>query len=466
MRFPRLTCAGLAAGLALLQIGCSSVSTKRSFYQPLVAELQAGKYDSVSIAFESKAMQDRFGNKDRFLYFIDAGLAHHYAGSFDSSNIRLEQAELAAEELFTKSISRAAASLLLNDNVLEYAGEDYEILYSNLIKALNYLLEDDFDGAFVEIRRANQKLLVLEDKYAEAAKQLNSGAARDSSAVKINYDAPKVRFHNDAFARWMSMHMYAADGKFDDARIDYDYLIDAFTSQPHIYNFAVPDVTYTAEEGKAILSVVALAGLSPVKDDWTLRLRTDKDLDLVQVYYDDEHPENTILWQAPAKISEDYYFKLAIPKLVDRPSYIHTIRVFHNLQLLGELQLLEDVGSVARETFEAKKNIILIRSVLRGLAKGLAAHKLKKEADTGGLGGWLKKAAIDVATDLSENADLRCSRLLPGRIFVGDIQLEPGTYDLTIEFLDTAGDVVSRQNVSGYTVRDGEFNLVQAISLN
>lgn len=457
---------GIAAGLALLQIGCSSVSTKRSFYQPLVAELQAGKYDSVSAAFESPAMQDRFGNKDRFLYFVDAGMAHHYAGRFDSSNLRLELAELAAEELFTKSISRAAASLLLNDNVLEYAGEDYEILYSNLFKAMNYLLENDFDDAFVEIRRANQKLTVLEDKYAEAVKQLNSGEARDSSAIKIDYEIKKVRFHNDAFARWMSMHMYAAEGKFDDARLDYDYLVDAFVSQPHIYNFEMPGVSYSADSGKAVLSVVALAGLSPVKDDWSLRLRTDKDLDLVQVYYDDENPENTILWQAPVPINEDYYFKFAVPKLVDRPSYINTIRVYHNLRLLGELQLLEDVGSVARETFEAKKTIILIRSVLRGLAKGLAAHKLKEKADTGGLGGWLKKAAIDVATDLSENADLRCSRLLPGRIFVGDIQIEPGTYDLAIEFLDVAGDLVTRQSVTGYTVRDGEFNLVQAISLN
>ena len=457
---------GIAAGLALLQIGCGSTSTKRSFYQPLVAELQAGKYDSVSLAFETKQMQDRFGNKDRFLYFMDAGLAHHYAASFDSSNLRLEQAELAAEELFTKSISRAAASLLLNDNVLEYAGEDYEILYSNLIKAMNYLLKDDFDGAFVEIRRANQKLNVLEDKYTEAAKRLNTGAARDSSAVKIDYEARKVRFHNDAFARWLSMHMYAADGKFDDARIDYDFLTDAFVSQPHIYNFTMPDVTYTADEGMAILSVVALAGMSPVKDDWSLRLRTDKDLDVVQVYYDDENPENTILWQAPAIISEDYYFKFAVPKLIDRPSFIHTIRVYQDIRLLGELQLLEDVGSVARETFEAKKTIILIRSVLRGLAKGLAAHKLKEKADTGGLGGWLKKAAIDVATDLSENADLRCARLLPGRIYVGDIQVAPGTYDLTIEYLDAAGDLVSRQNVSDFTVRAGNFNLLQTISLN
>ena len=456
----------IAAGLALLQVGCGSVATKTGFYEPIVADLQAGRYDTAAVAFDSEKMRGRYGDKDRFVYFMDAGLAHHYAGHFVPSNQKLELAEFAAEELFTKSISRAAASMVLNDNVLEYAGEDYEIIYSNLIKAMNYLLLDDFDGAFVEIRRANQKLNVLEDKYADAARELNTGVAKDSAQFDINYEAKEVKFYNDAFARYLSMHMYAADGKWDDARIDYNYLVDAFQSQPHIYPFPMPEVSYEEDSGKAILSVVALAGLSPVKEALNLRLRTDKQLNLVQVLYTDDKDENTVFWQVPAKISEDYYFKFAIPKIVDRPTFIHSIKVYNDLHLLGELQLIEDLGPVARETFEAKKWLIFIRTLLRALAKGLAAHELKTELDTGGLAGWLKKAAVDVATDFLENADLRCSRLLPGKIYVGDIQIEPGTYDLTIEFLDANGDLVSRQNVNGYTVRDGEFNLVQAISLN
>lgn len=450
----------------MLQIGCGSVATKTGFYEPIVTELQAGKFDSAAVAFESEKVRKHYGDKDRFVYFMDAGLAHHYAGNFVPSNQKLELAELAAEELFTKSVSRAAASMVLNDNVLEYAGEDYEIIYSNLIKALNYLLLDDFDGAFVEIRRANQKLNVLEDKYADASRQLNAGAAKDSVKYDIRYEAKEVKFYNDAFARYLSMHMYAADGKLDDARIDYNYLVDAFQSQPHIYPFEMPAVTYEQDSGKAILSVVALAGLSPVKDDLNLRLRTDKQLNLIQVLYTDEKAENTVFWQVPAKISEDYYFKFAIPKIVDRPSLIHTIKVYHELRELGELQVIEDLGYVAKETFEAKKSLIFIRTLLRALAKGLAAHELKEELDTGGIGGWLKKAAVDLATDALENADLRCSRLLPGKIYVGDIQLEPGEYDLTIEFLDAENNIISQQTITGHTVRRGDFNLVQAISLN
>ncbi|MGB7063495.1 MAG: hypothetical protein WBF13_14255 [Candidatus Zixiibacteriota bacterium] len=95
----------------------------------------------------------------------------------------------------------------------------------------------------------------------------------------------------------------------------------------------------------------------------------------------------------------------------------------------------------------------------------MAAHKAKKKADTGGVGGWLKKAAVDVATDISENADLRCSRLLPGRIYVGDFEIEQGTYDLEIEFLDENGDVVSAQELKGYQVLKSGLNLIEAVSL-
>ena len=129
------------------------------------------------------------------------------------------------------------------------------------------------------------------------------------------------------------------------------------------------------------------------------------------------------------------------------------------------MQLLEDVARVAEETFQAKKSLIYLRTVARAVAKGLAAHKAKKKVDAGGVEGWLKKAAIDVATDISENADLRCSRLLPGRIYVGDFEIEPGTYDLEIEFLDENGDVVSAQELKGYQVLKSGLNLIEAVSL-
>jgi len=458
---------GAALGLLLsllFCVGCGSVATQKGFYEPITAELKNGDFHSAAQRIEAAKAKDKYKKKDRFLYYVDAGLAYHYASLFDTSNQRLTQAEDAADELFTRSISRAATSLLLNDNVLEYAGEDYEILYTNLVMALNYMAQDDFDGAFVEVKRANEKLNLLEQKYADASRRFGEGSSNDEEQVEIEYSAKKVRFNNDAFARYLSMHVYAADGKMDDARIDYDLLRSAFKEQPHIYDFEVPEVKYYSED-KSILSVVALVGLSPVKEALNLRIRTDKDLDLVQVLYTDPWRKDSEYGHLPMPISEDYYFKFSIPEMVARPTEINRIRVYSNSELMGELQLLEDVAKVTEETFQAKKWLVYLRTVARAVVKGLAAHKAKEKVDTGGVGGWLKKAAVDVATDVLENADLRCSRLLPGRIYVGDFEVEPGTYDLEIEFLDSNGHVVSAQELKGYQVLEKGLNLVEAVSL-
>ena len=454
-----VVCLGLLAGL--LAAGCGSMATRKGFYEPITVELRSGNYDRVATQLEEAKQKGKYDEKDRVVYYLDAGLAYHYAGQYDTSNARLHEAETAAEELFTKSISKAALSLVLNDNALDYAGEDYEVLYANLISALNYLAADNIEDAFVEIRRANLKLDLLDQKYADAAQQFQRGEAGDSSRVAVQYEAKPVRFHNSAFARYLSMHLYAASGRLSDAQLDYELLQHAFASQPFIYDFAPPPVQYASDSG-AILSIVALAGLAPVKEALNLRIRTDKDLDLVQVLYDGADSADVEYGHLPIPVSEDYYFKFAIPQLVDQSSVAVGARVFANGQLLGELGLLEDVGSVARETFEAKRWLIYLRSVARAVAKGLVAHKQKEKVDTGGLGGWLKKAAIDVATDISENADLRCARLLPGKILVGDFVVPPGQYDLTLEFLGPDGFPVASRTFSGCEVTDAGLNLVQA----
>ena len=211
--------------------------------------------------------------------------------------------------------------------------------------------------------------------------------------------------------------------------------------------------------------MVALAGLSPTKEALNLRIRTDKDLNLVQILYTDSGGTASEYGHIPMKVSADYYFKFAIPHMITYPSEVASIRAVVNGDVIGKLQLIEDVGKIAVETFRAKKSLIYLRSVARAVAKGLAAHKLKKKVDSGGLDGWLKKVAVDVAMDAIENADLRCSHLLPGQIYVGDFEIEPGNYDLTVEFLDKNGAVIGYNNYTDFPVTRGYFNLAEAVLL-
>ena len=441
--------------------GCGSMATRKGFYTPITAEVRAGRIVEATALLEKARADGKYGEKDRLLYYLDAGFLNHYASRWDASNQKLHLADAAADELFTKSISKAAASMLLNDNALEYAGEDYEVLYANLISALNYAELGSHDDAFVEIRRANLLLEGLQAKYDDAGQQFERKTPDDSTDISIDYSADKVRFHNDAFARWLSMHMYASDAQFDDADIDYTYLIKAFEEQPHIYDFDPPPVRYRSDSG-AVLSVVGLLGLAPTKQALNLRLRTDKDLGLVQILYDGPGKEDTEYGHLPINVGTDLYLKFSIPQLVDRVSQAVTAELFVDGTFYGELSLLEDVGQVSRETFAARKSLIYLRSVARTLVKGLATTKLKKKVDTGGLAGWLKKAAVDVASDLTENADLRCSEFMPDRIMIGDFDLTPGIHDIEIIFENGQGELVGRRLIPGFRVSAGYFNLISA----
>lgn len=459
--FRRLTLSGLIILFSLS--GCSLFQSGTGWYKPLAIQMQNDQAQNVVQTIESAKKNGMYDHKDRFLYYLDSGLAYHYAQEPDSSIRRLHLAEQAAEDLFTKSVSRDAMSWLLNDNVLEYPGEDYEILYSNLFKALDFSGKGQWESAMVEIRRADLKLAMLEQKYAGLVNELNRNTDQKSNS-SIAYHVDKIQFHNDALARYLSMHFYAAAGDPDNARVDYDKLKLAFENQPMIYNFPMPKVIYQPSPGQTILSVIALSGLSPVKEKFDLRIRGDKTLNLIQILYTDTHQQDPFYTHIPMLLNHDFYAKLSIPRVVERPSDISSIWVYTDTGLLGQLQVLEDVYQVAQETFKARKSLIYLRSVARVVAKTIAGYQLKKKVDNPHFDGWLKKILVDVYTDLSEGADIRCCHLLPGKIWVGDFELTPGEYHLRIEFLDRNQRLLSAKEFDHYRIKPGQMNLVEAAS--
>jgi hypothetical protein len=138
--------------------------------------------------------------------------------------------------------------------------------------------------------------------------------------------------------------------------------------------------------------------------------------------------------------------------------------IYADSVLVGQAELLEDVSKVAMETYETKKTIVFIKTLSRAIVKGLANYRAKKKADSGGLGGWLKKAAIDIASDLLENPDLRSTQFLPGKVRVKDFAIEPGFHDFRIEFMDESGEIVSVFESKGIEIKRGKFNLIEAFT--
>lgn len=459
----------LALSLILLLFftGCANMKTSKKQFVGSDEKLLAHDYEGV--LQQIKAAKGKFyKQKEQALYYLDEGMLLHYVGRYQESNEALSKAEQTMDELFTKSVSRAAASMLLNDNTLEYAGEDYEDIYLNVFKAMNYLELDQFDDAFVEIRRINDKLNLLEQKHKKTADQLN--LFKDK---KTDFKTGKNKFHNSALGRYLSMLLYRAEGKMDDARIDHDKILEAWKLQAQIYDFKLPNLeNCLTHSDKAKVNFVAFVGRGPDKKANTLYIHTEKDVIIIGTTAENPRGNqeletlDVIDWPG---VEEGYHFKFQLPYMEMRKSNIGNVKIIIDGKNAGQLEMIESLEKVALETYKIKEPLIYLKTITRAVVKGLASEKAKDKMDkqVGG-GGWgdLLRLATDVAVDQTENADLRISRFFPAKALVAEIELEPGRHHIQLEYYDKKGNLLWIDDIGEQDVQAYKLNLFESFNLN
>ncbi len=461
----RLKIKNLASGHTLIVmfviVGCASVATNIDFADPLKHNLKSSNYAGAVQDIDKAREDNAYTRKDRVLYYLDKGTVLYFQGAYQESNEYLEKAELAMEELFTKSISKAAASMLLNDNALDYFGEFYENIYVNIFKALNYLKLSRFGDAYVEVRRVNIKLRELEDKYGEMVDQMNRS---EKSEAKV--EMKPVKFYNDALAHYISYLIFRAEGEVDNSRISLNKLCNAWEAHSDIYDHPIPDhIKQNNPPDQPLLNIIAFTGTAPAKKAVGGKITTYNDYVGVS---DLDMPIALPNIPFPG-VKAGYHFKFAFPVIESEASKIKRIDIKIDGQHGGSLQLLENMGRVAEKTFEMRKFIIYTKTVIRTVTKGLAAaevkKKLRKETGASGLLGNLLDATVDVGVDFTENADLRCWRTMPQLCYVGEFPVQDGPHDIVVEFVDGRGLVVDKKEITGFDIHDG-LNLIDAVSLN
>ena len=416
----------------LLILACT---TRNEAFVEIDNAVNEGRYLDAAQAMSGEERDTFYRDRDKVLYYLDLGMLYHYAGEYDQSSDLLGEAELLIEEYFTKSISQAAGSLLLNDTVMDYAGEDFEDIYLNVFKAMNFIKDGNIDGGFVEVRRVNNKLNLLEDKYASLAASYSSA---DDSAVPI--EAGSNQFYNSALARYISLLLYRADGDWDGARIDYQKFQQAYELQPAIYDFSPPiDEAVLESIAGARLSVVAFTGRAPVKKAKSLYVVTAPDAVTIVTNEEDDSGQlvptgyTNFYWPG---IEGGYRFKFQLPYMDLQGSAVDLIVLVVDGQRVGELGLLENMERIALETFQVKYPIIFLKTVTRTIVKGILAQQAKTQVQNeGGLAaGILGSIVADIAVEASEQADLRTARYFPAFGYAGEFVLPPGDHRIEIEY--------------------------------
>jgi hypothetical protein len=434
---------GLKHSMVVLSfIGFLFCSCASNPYNKVDDAIQRGDYEGGFAVIEEKK-KDIYRDKDAILYYLDKGMIAHYAEHYDDSTQLLQEGEQAIEEAFTKSVTMEIGSYLLNDKTKEYDGEDYEDIYINTFNALNYYHKNDLEGALVEIRRMNEKLQFLATKYGEITSNLQQKALEEGGEVPPNSESSS-QFSDSALARYLGMLFYRGEGYDDDARIDRDQLKVAFANAANVYTYPLPssiDAELDVPPGKARLNVIGFGGLSPIKQEETFRI----------------------------PLPQYRYIKIALPVMVYRPSSISRVEVVFDNGNSYNLELLEDMEAVARETFKEKAKVIYLKSVIRATIKGATASALDAAGDhTGGDTGLilgLASLGAQIFVEASEQADLRISRYFPAKAYVGGINLDPGTYSFKINYYTPNGSVIASFNYHNIAIREHNLNLVEAVCL-
>ncbi|MDH5774830.1 MAG: hypothetical protein OEZ57_07935, partial [Nitrospirota bacterium] len=145
-----------------------------------------------------QAAKEEYGTKSRLLFLMDQGMVLHLAGQYAESNSVLEEAHLLIEDLYTKRLRDEAASLLVNEARQPYEGAPHEHVMVNVVKALNYAAQQQWNEALVEARRIDHRLNVLSDK-----------------------EEGKDRYHEDPFARYLVGLLYDIAGDTNNAYVGY-----------------------------------------------------------------------------------------------------------------------------------------------------------------------------------------------------------------------------------------------------
>jgi len=441
---------------------CASVMTMNEQYKEMDDLLIKRDFSQASAIIKEAKDEDLYQEKDRVLYYLDMGMLNYYNSEFSDSIDNLTAAEYGIEELYTKSVSRAIASGLLNDNALDYFGEDYEDIYLNLFKALSFLEMKNFDEAMVELRRVNIKLSLLEDKYKKVLDEYNNSGDAESKLKPL-----ESRFHNDVLARYLSLLLYREEGDFDGARIDSEKIGDAFIQQSHLYQFEEPQIPVLKYDGKTYLNLIAFTGRSPAKLANTIYIDSaDNIVFLTLQNEDDSYVDRLIGFHSIIMpgVKAGYHFKFQLPYLSRRGSDISGIEVFIDGENAGHLYLTENMEAIAEETFKLKQPWIVGKTVTRTVTKGIVKELSKEavnEASGGGIGGLLAGLAMDIAVDATENADTRLSQFFPAFAYTGEVETTPGVHNIELVYY-SGGREVFRDYRENINVESGTLNLIQS----
>ncbi|MBU3953749.1 MAG: hypothetical protein KJ658_16555 [Proteobacteria bacterium] len=390
-------------------------------YDTLSGHLAAGNCDQALRLVEQS--RGAYGTKSELLFLLDSAMVHMACQKFETAQEGFRKAEDLAQELWTRSLSQEVLSLIANDYLLVYPGEDYERAMIHLMSALAYLSVEKFEDALVECRRLDSLLALYNDRYDE-----------------------KNVYKEDAFGRYLSGILNEADHDLDAAFIDYKKALEIYADYGSFYQTPAPsflkeDFMRVAQRVNRKAEALAIVPDGEEAGKW---LPHTPGLGEIVVIF--------LSGTAPVKTEDRIYIPtrqgpitLAFPRFLPTADTPKNIPVFIKSQL-GQrevrAELVADISAIARKNLADHRARIIAKTIARAVAKQVVIQQAAKQAaknkdkDV--------EQAIETALNLLnlflEHADLRSWRTLPAAIFMARAFVEPGDWQVAVPSPGNGGE--------------------------
>jgi uncharacterized protein len=436
MRLSRLCLCASAAALLVVGCGQSKMVETTGKMRSLMLERN---YQAALATLRQSKEKGSFKEQDRVVFWMNEGMLLHLMGQYAESLKVLNQAEQRSKELYTTSISKTMKAAITSDAAKDYAGEDYENVLVNVVKALDHLAQNNLEGAGVEARRINEKLAKLKTDYG---------------------DKPFI-YNQDAFGHWLSGLVLEMQKDNDAARIHYVKALEAYkTDYAANYGLRVP--SFVAEDAARMAVITGEEGiLGKLRTEFGPTIgasaKNAKAMgEIVLIHMNGEGPSKTDYfidcyfagianWQCNGEPGGEFMkkttitigkgdtVKVAFPQLIIRnPTHAGATLTVGAATAMTEVA--EPISGIAAKVLRDKTGRIFRDAVIRVITKFLAAKASEKagEAAGGALGGFLAKNAASATMQAFEEADKRAWITLPSRIEVAKVQVPPGVYNVGV----------------------------------
>ncbi|MEH6826373.1 MAG: hypothetical protein V7629_21000, partial [Motiliproteus sp.] len=379
---PRMLPRALASVLLLLLVQGCAVQQWQS--------ASIGRYrDSHSLADTLAELESQTPfNRDRPLYLLNKGLLHHLVGNYPQSNLDLEAAKVALEQVQALSVTEGLISTTLNETFNDYSATPSERVLLHTVMALNYLALNDLSSARVEALQSDLRMREIGDDDAQLAS-----------------------------ARFIAGLVFELNQEWSDAMISYRKAEQILTRRQQ----AVP-----AALQARLLNSSRLLGLDSEHQGYLERFQS------APTTLPDNYGEVLVLcFSGRVAAMQQRRISIYAPSLehnvtISQPFYpprlaLPTARTLALGDDQVRLELLEDVDNLAREALQASQPKRIALSLARVTSKHMLVKKSQKKDPMLGL-------LTDLVSILTEVADTRSWNLLPATILIGTLQLPAGTY--------------------------------------